>query len=197
MYYKHTVALSNAQLKKIKVAHDKKQAVNLRIDPSLRGNHTLYLTTSQIKQLQSGKPKDIKLSVNQLTKNGGFLFTIPLILAGISAAAGVAGATSTIVKNVQSANTEKAMTQELQRHNAVVEGNLKGQETVTESFGKEGSGLFQDVIQHPLTAKIVALAVAAIAAHNLKKAVSPKEGKGSKKARKQGQGVFLPQRPRY
>ena len=87
VYVRHAVHLTENQIKKIQSSIKKNKSVTIRIDPSIRANRHLYLTDRQIKSLKGGKPKDITLSMTQLKKNGGFIFSIPAILAGIGAAA--------------------------------------------------------------------------------------------------------------
>ncbi len=126
VYIRHSVYLSDNQLKKIRAAGNKNQAVSVRIDPNVRGNHHLYLTERQIKSLKEGKPKDIKLSMTQLKKNGGFIFSIPTILAGIGAAAGLASSAATVAKAINQKKHETKMEQEAKKQNQQLQKLLKG-----------------------------------------------------------------------
>ena len=131
MYSKYKVHLTDSQLQKLKQSHKSKRDISVRIDPSLPGNFDLYLTKTQIEELKRGRPKDLKLSKAQLIKNGGFIISIPLLLAGISAAASVAGAASGIAKTMQAKSYEKDMVAEAKRHNAKME-----------TLSKKGMGAF-------------------------------------------------------
>jgi len=125
-YIRHSVYLTENQLKKLKTAGKTKKAIKVRIDPTIRGNYNLYLTEIQIKKLQKDKnPKDLFISKTQLEKNGGFIFTIMAILAGIGAAAGIASSVANVIKAVQAKNYEDRMESEANRHNEVLEGLLK------------------------------------------------------------------------
>lgn len=132
-YFKHSVYLTKNQLRKLSAASGKGEPVSLRIDPTVRGNSDLYLTKSQINKLSDGKVHDITLSKTQLSKNGGLLVTIPMILAGISAAASIAGAASGVAKTVNQKKHESRVESESKRHNARVENLLAA---------KEGKGVF-------------------------------------------------------
>ena len=124
MYAKHRVYLSKFQVEKLTSAIKNKKSVSLRIDPSIRANHDLYLTPSQIKKLKTGT-HDITLSKTQLSKNGGFIISIPALMAGLSAAAGLATAGSAIAKTVQEKKHQKRQEAETKRHNTRVENLLR------------------------------------------------------------------------
>ncbi len=92
--------LSESQLRKLKL----NQLCIVRVDPSKKANHHLLLTQTQVNQLNNAKSagtsKVLKISKTQLEENGGFIITIPTLLAGTSAAASMAGAASEIAKAV-------------------------------------------------------------------------------------------------
>jgi hypothetical protein len=113
----------------------------------------LYLTQTQVNSLNQAKSngvsKDIKLSKSQL-KYGGFIITVPTLLAGIGAAANMAGAAGGITKAVLDKKHNDKIEKENQRHNKEVEKLLKKTKTLNLSSGKgaylprrkEGSGTF-------------------------------------------------------
>jgi len=124
-YVKTPVFLTEYQLKKLKL----NEPCSLRIDPNKKANHSLILTQTQVNQLNkaksSGTSKDIKLTKTQMSKNGGFLITIPAILAAIGAAASVAGAAGGVVKAVNDRKHNDKTESEAKRHNKEVENLLK------------------------------------------------------------------------
>lgn len=107
VYIRHNVHLSENQLKKLNTASKAKRSVSIRIDPTIRSNYQLYLTSRQIEKLKKNRPVDITLSKTQLQKNGGFIFSVPAILAGIGAAASVATGAANIVKAVNEKKHQK------------------------------------------------------------------------------------------
>ena len=109
MFLRHSVYLSDNQLKKIHSAAKNKTPVTIRIDPRNRGNHYLYLTQTQVNSLKKGTPKDITISRSGLTKQGGFVFSIPAILAGIGAAASVAGGAANVARAINEKKHQKVM----------------------------------------------------------------------------------------
>lgn len=125
VYIRHNIYLTNNQLQKIRSSAKQKQAVTVRIDPTIRPNRHLYLTETQIKKLKDKKPHDITLSKTQLEKNGGFIFSIPAILAGVGAAAGIASSAANIAKAISSKKYENDMKAETLRHNKNVEKLLQ------------------------------------------------------------------------
>lgn len=168
-YLRHTVHLTTTQLEKLRAAANKKQAVTLEIDPTVRGNHHLYLTETQIKKLNKGKSARLTLSKTQLTKNGGFIITIPTLLAGLGAAAGIASAAAATAKAVNAKKHETKMESEAKRHNKTVESFLGS---------KKGQGLLGDIIQlAPLANQLAPLA---------NQMLNPKP--------KKGKGAFLPKK---
>ena len=142
-YIRHNVHLSESQLSKLRAAGNKKEPVTITIDPQVRGNFQLYLTKTQINKLQKGKPAQITLSKTQLIKNGGFIFSIPAILAGIGAAAGIA---TGIAKTVNEKKHQDKMEAEQKRHNLAMEKKGKGVNkqsmTVVKKDVKKGKGPF-------------------------------------------------------
>ena len=143
-YIKHGVNLSENQLSKLRSAAKSKQAVKIRIDPTLKTNHQLYLTATQINKLKDGKPHDLNFSKTQLVKNGGFVISVPLLLAGIGAAASAATAASNIAKTVQAKKAAKKRETEQKRHHAAIETYLKakGQGVFLPSMRKKGKGAY-------------------------------------------------------
>jgi orotate phosphoribosyltransferase-like protein len=109
VYVRHGVYLSKHQAEKIRAAAKKNKSVSVRIDPKIRANTHLYLTERQVTSLKKNKPKDITLSMTQLKKNGGFIFSIPAILAGIGAAAGVASSAANIARAINQKKHESKM----------------------------------------------------------------------------------------
>lgn len=132
-YYKRNVFLSDGQLRKMNTAGKDKEAVTLRIDPAKKGNVSLYVTQRQINKMSDGLSHDITLSKSQMVKNGGFVVTIPAILAGLSLAATAAGAASNIAKTVNQKKHETRVEKESKRHNNRVEQLLSA---------KSGRGAF-------------------------------------------------------
>ena len=130
-FIKHKIHLTTTQLSKLRRAFSTKQSVTLRIDPKKAANYELYLTRTQILQLQGGKPRDIKFSKSQLIKQGGLIISLPALIAagvsGISAISGLAGAASNIAKTVQAKQHQKKMETENKRHNERVEQLLRAQ----------------------------------------------------------------------
>jgi len=99
-YINSPIQLTESQLRKLKL----NEPCIVRIDPSKKANYHLLLTQTQVNQLNNAKSagtsKDLKISKTQLEKNGGFIITIPTLLAGIGAAASMAGAAGGIAKAV-------------------------------------------------------------------------------------------------
>ena len=120
-FIKHNVYLTDFQLNKLRLAAKKKEQVHLDINPNNKPNFELYLTQRQITKLNKGKTARINLSKSQLVKNGGFIFTIPTILAGIGALAGVTSAASAVAKAVNAKKHENRTELEQKRHNAEME----------------------------------------------------------------------------
>lgn len=125
-YIKHDVYLTDGQMEKLRAAAKAGTSVTIRIDPTVRANRHLYLTATQIKKLKSSQaPKDIKISKTQLIKNGGFIISIPALLAGLGAAAGIAGSAAGVARAVNAKKHEAKMEAEAARHNKNVEAMLK------------------------------------------------------------------------
>lgn len=132
-YFKKSLYLTDSQLKKISAAANADRSVSIRVDPTIRGTHDLYLTQTQINKLSDGKKHDLVLSKTQLGKNGGFVITIPLLLAGLSAAAAISGAAGGIARTVNQKKHEKNIESETKRHNEKVEKLM---------LNKKGEGAF-------------------------------------------------------
>ena len=123
-YINSPIHLTESQLRKLKL----NEPCIVRIDPSKKANHHLLLTHTQVNQLNNAKSagtsKDLKISKTQLDKNGGFIITIPTLLAGIGAAASMAGAAGGIAKAVNDKKHNDKMESEAKRHNKKVENLL-------------------------------------------------------------------------
>lgn len=106
--------------------------VTLRLSvDQLHGEEKLGLTKRQIahimKKKGEGAGADIRFSKKQLkkiTKMGGILPLIPLILGGLSAAGALAGGAAGITKAVQDKQANDAANAEAARHNREVEAQL-------------------------------------------------------------------------
>lgn len=134
MYVKTRVHLSEGQLSKLRLAAKKNTSVHVDIDPKLVSNFDLYLTSRQVNKFNKGKPFRLTLSGSQLSRNGGFIFSIPALIAGI---ASLAGAASGIAKAVNEKKHQNAVEEEMKRHNTSVENLLKAKDATT-----SGSGAF-------------------------------------------------------
>lgn len=146
-YVRTTVYLSPNQMGKIRAAAKAGREVAIRIDPGKRANQALYLTATQAQKIKSARaPVNVKLSKSQLGKQGGFIFTVPAILAGIGAAASVAGASAGIAKAVQGNRHNKKMETETKRHNVAVEKLMQTTAAATKRVAgvkkKLGGGVF-------------------------------------------------------
>ena len=123
-YINSPIHLTESQLRKLKL----NEPCIVRIDPSKKANHHLLLTQTQVNQLNNAKSagtsKDLKISKTQLEKNGGFIITIPTLLAGIGAAASMAGAAGGIAKSVNDKKHVKVES-EAKQHNKKVENLLQ------------------------------------------------------------------------
>ena len=123
-YINSPIHLTESQLRKLKL----NEPCIVKIDPSQKANHHLLLTQTQVNQLSNAKSagtsKDLKISKTQLDKNGGFIITIPTLLAGIGAAASKAGTAGGIAKAVNDKKYNDKMESEAKRHNKKVENLL-------------------------------------------------------------------------
>ncbi len=141
-YVKTPVFLTQYQLKKLK----SNEPCTLRIDPNKKANVELILTQTQINQLKkaksAGTTKEIKLSKTQMSKNGGFVITIPTLLAGIGAAASVAGAAGGITKAVNDKKQNEKTESEVKRHNKEMKKILKATKSLKIGKAKQGSGVY-------------------------------------------------------
>ena len=137
-YQKTPGFLTDYQLKKLK----SNEACSIRLDPNKKANHSLFLTKTQVNQLNkaksAGTSKEIKLSKTQMSKNGGFIITIPTLLAGIGAAASMAGAAGGIAKAVNDKKHNDRTELEAKRHNKEVENLLKA----TKAMKISGKGAY-------------------------------------------------------
>ncbi len=73
-----------------------------------------------------------------MSKNGGFIITIPTLLAGIGAAASMAGAAGGIAKAVNDKKHNDRTESEAKRHNKEVENLLKA----TKAMKISGKGAY-------------------------------------------------------
>ncbi len=141
-YLKTPIYLSNAQLMKISKAKQENNQVNIRIDVNKKPNYDAYLTKTQNEKLMKNKKInqnfEITLSKTQLSKTGGFVVSVPLLLAGIGAAASAAGASAGIVKAVNEKKHQKNTEKEQARHNKEMEKLLKNTKSL--NLGKKSNG---------------------------------------------------------
>jgi len=146
-YIYHGVNLSAGQAEKIYKARKNNEGVTIRLPKSdFDGQFKLPLTTRQFNKItkSDGNGLDLKLSAIQLKhleKTGGLLpllSLIPIIAATAGGVGGLAGGIGSLVNNIKS-------NQEQQRHNRVIEEQLKA-----------GSGIISDVIDKiPLLGKLL------------------------------------------
>ena len=145
-YISYGVNLSESQLNKIRKAVERNCSTCIKLTRSnLHGDHKLPLTQIQINRIKKAKAGvELKLSVAQLKaiKTGGFLpllALIPLIAGAVGAAGGLTGGISAAVSAAKS-NAEQ------QRHNRVIEEQLKG-----------GSGIVSDTASKvPIVGSVLA-----------------------------------------
>ena len=92
-------------------------------------NIPILLTKTQISNISKGIPFILKLSKAQVTalaKHGGFLITIPTLLAAASAIGSLAGGASAIAKTINEKKVAQKQLQETKRHNLEMEKKGKG-----------------------------------------------------------------------
>jgi hypothetical protein len=124
-YLKHSVHLTNFQLNKLKTAAKHSSPVSIDLDPQKPANFELYLTQRQINKLKKGIPTRLNISKSQIKRNGGFLFSVPAIIAGIGALAGVTSAASAVAKSINAKKHQSKTETEQHRHNLEMEKLLK------------------------------------------------------------------------
>lgn len=144
MYIEKKLHLTPNQVKKLSNAVNKKSSISFRINPKQNGNIPILLTKSQISKISKGIPFNLKLSISQvkaLAKHGGFLITLPTLLAAASAIGSLAGGASAIAKTVNDKKVADKKLKELERHNREIE---KGKGLFLKPYPrrKTGEGLF-------------------------------------------------------
>ena len=118
------VYLTPNQVKKLKNAINKKSSISFRINPKQKGNISLLLTRTQKAKFLKNIPFNLKLSISQVTalaKHGGFLITLPTLLAAASAIGSLAGGASAIAKTVNDKKATQKQLEETRRHNLQME----------------------------------------------------------------------------
>lgn len=146
-YILHGIKLSAGQAEKIYRAHKNNEGVTIRLSKSdFNGQFKIPLTKRQFNKIIKGDTNglDLKLSALQLKhleKSGGFLpllSLIPLIAGVAGGVGGLASGIGSVVSNIKN-------NQEQQRHNRVIEEQLKA-----------GSGIISNVISRiPLLGKLL------------------------------------------
>lgn len=142
--------LNNAQLKKIKSAHNKKTGVTIQLANNQigTGKQKFMLTETQIKKLNKSKKENkgsrLELKFEQI-KQGGFL---PLLFAGIGAASALAGGVSAIANTIIERKHKKAAEKEQERHNKEMEKIINNVKTL-----QVGSGIKKKK-KHPSTPRL-------------------------------------------
>ena len=142
-YYRKKLFLSENQVNKFKSAIKNKNDVSLQINPNLKGNIDLYLTKTQINKLKNGT-SNLNFSKTQLEhhrKSGGLIFSLPAIIGGISAIAGISTASANIAKAVNQKKHQNRMETEAKKQTAIMQtlNNKKGNGY---SKKKSGSGAY-------------------------------------------------------
>ena len=164
-YTQYGVTLSQEQIEKLAKAAHNKSSTKIRLkNVSLTGNNYLPLTKRQIAKIEklklAEKGIDLNLSTKQILhivkigreahnlkrggflsqhgkKIGGFLPFIPVIIAGLAAAAGA----TQIVKTVNEKNAASAKQAEDERHNREMESVAKSQVIQQKSEATTGAGI--------------------------------------------------------
>jgi len=146
-YILHGVKLSAGQAEKIYKARKNNEGVSIRLSKSdLDGQFKIPLTKRQFNKIAKSDANglDLKLSALQLKhleKSGGLLpllSLIPLIAGVAGGVGGLASGIGSIVNNIKN-------NQEQQRHNKVIEEQLKA-----------GSGIISEVVDKiPLLGKLL------------------------------------------
>lgn len=148
MYNEMKIYLTPNQVKKLNNAVNKKSSISFRINPKQRGNISLLLTQTQKAKFLIGKPFNLKLSKSQviaLAKHGGFIITLPTLLAAATAIGSLAGGASAIAKTVNDKKAAQKQLEETRRHNLQLEKkktNGKGLFLKPHPRRKTGEGLF-------------------------------------------------------
>lgn len=143
IYNEKKLYLTPNQVKNLNNAVNKKKSVSMRINPKQNGNIPILLTKTQVSKISKGIPFNLKLSLAQvkaLAKHGGFLITLPTLLAAASAIGSLAGGASAIAKTVNDKKVADKKLKEQERHNRQMEG--KGLFLKPYPRRKTGEGLF-------------------------------------------------------
>ena len=98
----------------------------------------LLLSTPQLKKLQQSRKK---------SHVGGFIFTIPAILAALGAVGSLAGGSAAIAKTVIDAKKNRAELDEQRRHNLAMEKKGKGVKRAMNKFKKNKSRLQTKILK--------------------------------------------------
>ncbi|CAF3368036.1 unnamed protein product [Rotaria socialis] len=127
-YIEKSVHLSQNQAKKLNTAVSKKSPVSFRIDPKKKGNINLLLTQTQINKISKLIPFDLKLSIAQVralsSKQGGFIFSLPALLAAGTAIGSLASGAAAVAKTINEKKAKDKQLKEMERHNKELEGEL-------------------------------------------------------------------------
>ena len=149
-YIEHKFNLSDNQKKKLGDALKNKKDLKLRLSSSnLVGDIPILLNKSQktkvLKSLNMKHGCDLNLSktqIQQLTKHGGFLPLLPLILGGLSAIGSLAAGGSQIAKAINQSKSNKLQLDETKRHNEMIENKLIKGSSYKVCKSCNGKGLF-------------------------------------------------------
>jgi hypothetical protein len=150
-YLEHRIRLTDNQRKNVFSAIKNKKAISIKLNnTSLNGDFPILLTVSQKnsidKAIKNNNGLVLNLSVTQLqklTKYGGFLPFLPLILGGLSALGTMGAAGAQIAKAVNQAKTNEKQLQETKRHNELMESKLFSGKGLYKKCNKcNGNGLF-------------------------------------------------------
>lgn len=143
--------LNDAQLKKIKSAHNKKIGVTIQLANNQIGigKQRFMLSETQIKKLNKSKRENkgcrLELKFEQI-KQGGFL---PLLFAGIGAASALAGGVSSIANTIIDRKHKIAVEKEQERHNREIEKIANSVKSM-----QIGSGIKGKKKKHPSTPRL-------------------------------------------
>src|ERR1700710_581418 len=133
-YFSHSFDLSENQQKKLVEAIKNNQPSNLRLTTKSfhNGKIALPLTKTEALNVLNNKSflytlNKAKIKMFRVEKEAGFFPLLIPILAGISALAGVAGATTGVVKTVLDKKSNDVKNDEEKRHNLELESIAKGE----------------------------------------------------------------------
>jgi hypothetical protein len=150
-YLEHRIILSDNQRKNLFNAIKNKKPISIKLsNTSLNGDFPVLLTASQKnnidKAIKNNNGIILNLSVTQLqklTKHGGFLPFLPLILGGLSAIGTMGAAGAQIAKAINQAKANENQLQETKRHNEIIESKLFSGKGLYKQCNKcKGRGLF-------------------------------------------------------